>query len=101
MVYVLNEYISDENLKHQCLLSNAEFQLDNITIPLENLNFLLLYSPLVSPKSGKLEKTDCEGTKYADHQENRSACGVTLVYRNGCTDSLLGTPTFKKIVLPP
>lgn len=71
MVYVLNEYISDENLKHQCLLSNAEFQLDNITIPLESLNLLLPYSPLVSSKSGKLEKTDYEGTTYTDHQENK------------------------------
>jgi len=84
-----------------CLLSNAEFQLDNITIPLESLNLLLPYSPLVSPKSGKLEKTDYEGTKHADHQENRSACSVTLFYRNGCTDSLLGATTFKKIVLSP
>lgn len=60
-------------------ISNAEFQLDNITIPLESLN--LLYSPLVSPKSGKLEKTDYEGTKCAKHQENRSACKVTQHYR--------------------
>lgn len=52
----------------------------NITIPLENLD-LLSYSPLVSPKSSKLEKTDYEGTKCAD-QENRSACSVTLFYRN-------------------
>lgn len=59
---------------------NAEFQLNNITIPLENLD-LLSYSPLVSPKSSKLEKKDYEGTKYAD-QENRSACSVTLFYRN-------------------
>lgn len=60
-------------------ISNAEFQLDNIAIPLESLN--LLYSPLVSPKSGKLEKTDYEGTKYSNHQENRSACRVTQFYR--------------------
>lgn len=32
-----------KNFKNQCLLSNAEFQLDNITTPFENLN--ILYSP--------------------------------------------------------
>lgn len=41
-----------KNFKNQCLLSNAEFQLDNITTPFENLN--ILYSPLFSPKSSML-----------------------------------------------
>lgn len=55
-----------KNFKRQCFLNNAEFQLDNITIPFENLTFLLLYSPLFSPKSSMLEKADSEETKYTD-----------------------------------
>lgn len=37
-----------KNFKRQCFLNNAEFQLDNITIPFENLAFLLCYIALCS-----------------------------------------------------
>lgn len=37
-----------KNFKRQCFLNNAEFQLDNITIPFENLAFSLCYIALCS-----------------------------------------------------
>lgn len=86
-----------KNFKRQCFLNNAEFQLDNFTIPFENLAFFLCYIALCS-----LLNQACWKKQTLKKQNIQTKCKIKLhatFYFTEINVISMHATTFRKTVL--